>query len=87
MIHNVYAIRDAVGQNYGAPFLQINNGLAMRKVIQGLKNPEAQLRQSAKDFTLCHIGEYNDEDGALKPVMPSIVTHITDLVQQIDDQQ
>lgn len=80
MKYNVYAIRDQVGQVYTAPFLHTNNGIALRDLQNRLNSPnESQFKKNAKDYTLCHIGHYDDEEALMTPAAPSIVAHLSDL--------
>lgn len=73
MEKNLYTIYDNTTKLYSAPFLDINNGSAMRG-IQDLMNrdPNHIWTKFPDNFTLINIGTYDDTKG-----VPIVDTHVT----------
>ena len=70
MIINVYAIHDSKAHSYLQPFFMHNNELAIRSFTDASMNPETQFNQHPLDYTLFHIGTYDDETSIITPQAP-----------------
>lgn len=58
----MYAIYDTVAQIFNSPFVDLNDGSAMRGFKEGVKD-----QAHKNDFVLYKIGEYTDHDGKVTP--------------------
>lgn len=67
MTLKVYAIRDSKAQVYNTPFFQKSHGEAERSFDQLVKDEKSMVAKYPDDFDLYYIGEYDDQDGVLKP--------------------
>lgn len=65
----VLATRDIVANVYGQPMFVPHIGMAIRSFGDECKRKEPGnvLAQHPEDFELWHLGEYDDETGALTP--------------------
>jgi len=61
MLTNLYAIYDSKAKVYNVPFAMINHGVALRASKDMANDPKSQTSKTPEDFTLFHIGTYDDE--------------------------
>ena len=64
MTKNMYTIFDNVSKLYEAPFIEVNNGTAIRR-LQSLmeQNPNSPFAKYPDNYTLINIGTWEDEVG------------------------
>jgi hypothetical protein len=60
---NVYAIYDSKGEIYMDPVLGMNNATVLRSLQAAVNDPNHDFHKFAEDFTLFHIGTWNDKKG------------------------
>lgn len=66
MILQIFAVYDSKADAYLQPFFMPSKGQAMRS-FQDLSNePKTQFNKHPEDFTLFHIGEFDDMDATIK---------------------
>lgn len=70
MIKNVYAMRDRLN-GFLAPMLDVDDNNAMRNFDVGCRN-NGVIWFNSQDFSLYKIGEFDDESGELKPIIPPV---------------
>ena len=64
---NIYSIYDQAAKAYTSPFFMHNHGLAIRAFSDQVNSQtENQIQKHPEQFTLFHIGEYNDETGNIE---------------------
>lgn len=56
--NNIYSIRDQVAEDFGPLFEAVNDGVAVRHMVQAMRNVE-----NPSDYQLVHIGEITRENG------------------------
>lgn len=78
MISKAYAIHDSAVKIFLTPMFARTHGEAERNFKAAVNEPQnGHLYSSPENFTLFYIGEYDDQEGKLKPVEPtSIVTAV-----------
>ena len=64
----VFAIYDSKAQAYMHPFYSNSIGQAVRMFEDASNDPKSQMCKHPGDFTLFHIGEYDDESGSFENV-------------------
>lgn len=64
--YQMYSIRDSKGDHYGPPFLQVTHGEAERYFDRLCKDPKAMISQYPDDFSLYHLGTFEDSTGLTK---------------------
>lgn len=60
MLHNVFTYFDSAVGAYCPPFFLRSKGEALRWFEQMVNNPDTILYKSPKDYTLFHLGEFDD---------------------------
>lgn len=81
MIIQMYTIRDIKAGAYLNPFFSRSHGEATRMISQAVKDPNSNFSKYPEDFTLLHIGEWDDSSAEMTSYTPS---HITDFVSLIE---
>ncbi|AXH73617.1 MAG: nonstructural protein [Microviridae sp.] len=66
MILQVFAVYDSKAKAYAQPFYAPNKGLATRYFADGANDPTLQMCKHSEDFTLFHLGSWNDENGSFE---------------------
>lgn len=57
---NVYTVYDSKSESYSPPFLARTHGEAIRSFEQAARTEKHQFNEHAEDFTLFHLGNWND---------------------------
>lgn len=60
---NVYSLYDKKLARYLTPFYSENDMTAHREMVTLLQNKEHPITIHAEDYTLFHVGEFDDETG------------------------
>lgn len=61
MIHQVFAVYDSKAKAYAQPFFQHSVPIAQRAFGAAVNDPALLLCKYPEDYTLFHIGTYDDE--------------------------
>ena len=64
----VYAVYDSKAEAFNEPFYAAKDGLAIRIFTDHVNKPESIWNKYPSDFTLFHVGEFDNEKGLLKPL-------------------
>lgn len=64
----VFSVLDAKSEAYGMPLFFAAKGQAIRAFDDQVNSQESLISKHPKDFTLCHIGEFDDTTGLLVPL-------------------
>lgn len=62
------SIFDSAVNTYSPPFFVRSLGLALRDFRKEASNPQSRISESATDYTLFVVGEFNDESGFFDPL-------------------
>jgi len=68
MILKMYSIRDAKAGIFHKPFYQVTHGEAERSFRTTCSEKQSMMWQYPEDFDLYYVGEYNDNEGTMKPL-------------------
>ena len=68
MILQVFAVYDIKARAYMSPFFMPNREMAVRAFSTGVNEEKSELNKHPADFTLFHIGAFDDETGNLEPL-------------------
>jgi len=63
MIYSIFSVYDSAAKAYTRPFLFPTEGMAKRYFMQETVNPDSPVSKSPADYTLFHIGEFDDQNG------------------------
>lgn len=66
MILQVFAIYDSKAKAFTQPFYSPNAAMAQRYFANGANDPTLQLCKNSEDFTLFHLGEWDDGTAEFK---------------------
>lgn len=66
----VYAVRDRATQFFLRPFFCHTHGEAERSFTDAVKDPQSPLSKHPDDYGLWHLGEYDDNTGAIASIDP-----------------
>jgi hypothetical protein len=79
----IYSIFDAVASAFMQPQYFLNDGMAMRSLQQAVNAEEPNaIKNQPADFTLYHIGTFDDKKGELIPEeVPRRVTIAVELIE------
>lgn len=61
----VFAVYDSKAEVFGLPLFFTAKGLAVRAFDEQCNNPESQMYKHPGDFTLFHLGEYDQDTGLM----------------------
>lgn len=70
MMMKIFSIRDAAVEAFLQPFFSPTTGAAVRSVSDAVNDPKHQFFQHAKDYSLWHLGDFDDATGAVSPLIP-----------------
>lgn len=70
MIHQLFSVRDRAADQYGPVFQAVNTAVASRAMVQMMSKVPSYDRDS---FQLVYIGDFDDQKGAVAPVIPPVV--------------
>lgn len=66
MVLQVFSVYDSKLKAFMLPFFQQNIALAIRAFKTGANDPESQLCGHPEDFSLHHLGDFDDELGVFR---------------------
>jgi len=67
VIQQAFAVFDSKAKVFFVPFFCPSVAVATRAFGTAANDPQTQISKYPEDFTLFQIGEFNDEDGSLRP--------------------
>lgn len=79
MIVQIFAVFDAKAKAFQVPFYAQSEVLAMRTVRAALQG-DHMLAKFPEDFSVYHLGQYDDESGVIEAVTPSVSFMVGSLV-------
>lgn len=65
MIHKIYSVYDSKAQTYTPPFFQHQEAMALRTFTDCCNDPGHTFGMHPDDYTLYHLGTYNDNSGTI----------------------
>lgn len=87
MIRNIYAVLDARAGIYSAPFLSINDAVAIRALEQAATDPNCDISKSPLDYFLQLLGTFDDESGRFNILeAPKPIAHALQLLVNPDQE-
>lgn len=68
----IFSVYDSKAESFSQPFFCPNAAIAIRSFSEEVSNPQSQLSKYPADFTLFHIGSFNDSTSLLTPLKTPI---------------
>lgn len=76
-----YSIYDRKALQYHPPFFASTDGAAIRSVTDLVTDPNTTVGRHPGDYVLFHIGDYDDQLGAMLPISP--LAHVVDVLSLV----
>ena len=70
MKYKIFAVHDSKAEAFMTPFFMNTENQARRSFVDAMGNPELPFGRHPQDFTLFHIGSFNDHNGEVEAVIP-----------------
>lgn len=67
MIVQAYSLFDSKAKLFSQPFFALNDAVAKRMCAATANDEKSSLAQHPEDYSLFHIGEFDDDKGLLFP--------------------
>lgn len=81
----IFAVYDTKAKTYLPPFFSLNEATAVRAFAQVVNDPSLDFYRSPEDYTLFHIGRFDDAEGMLIPTqMPMMVCTALMVLQPVE---
>lgn len=78
MVTGLYAVRDIAADSYMAPFVAVNDAVAIRSFAFAFKDDRSTMASAPGDYELMHIANYDNITGEVIPIDKIIVARGTD---------
>ncbi len=78
---NVYSILDSKSGIYAKPFFMLNTSMAVRAFGDLCNDVQTTIASHPEDYTLYHIGEYDDGVATLKSITPQPISNAAALLR------
>lgn len=86
MLLQVFSIFDGRTAVYARPFYAFNAPAAQRDVQSSMRDERSLLFQYADDYSLVHVGAFNDGTGELEALIPPrVVCSLSSLKERVSD--
>lgn len=72
MTLELFSVFDAKADAFAQPFFSQSKGTAIRAFATECRNPASGLHQHAEDYTLFHLGTFDQANGLLEPLQAPI---------------
>lgn len=83
---SIFTVYDNKAKAYLQPFFSKTEGTAIREIRTVVNNPDNFMSQHSEDYSLFHIGEYDEISGKITASDPSHIINLLSL-RDIDDSQ
>lgn len=81
----MFAIYDKAVGSYMRPFFHMTKGSCLRQLMDDLKDPNSPVAAHPEDYTVFHLGTWNDENADLEKVDPTVVARCHELMQTTEE--
>lgn len=65
----IFSIYDSKADSFSTPVFLANEAVAKRHFAQGANSPESHLNANPEDYTLFHLGSWDNENGAFETLL------------------
>lgn len=84
MIKKMYSVFDSKLATFGLPWFQMTDAAGLREFSDAVNdgsNPNNQWHRHPEDFSLFHIGDFDDQTGEVVPCVPRSLVTASSLVK------
>ena len=83
MFVQIYCVRDSKSEAYLQPMFFATNAAAIRAFQDVINDGKSNFSKHPEDYTMFHIGSYDDASGTLVSMNPESVVKAVDLVNPV----
>lgn len=91
MIHKIFTVFDQAAEAYLTPFFLHSEGMAKRSFKDAIGDQSHQFGMNPEDYTLFHIGEYDDETAQIEHMYPRSLgnglEYLTQKTQEVTNEE
>ncbi|WNK14942.1 MAG: nonstructural protein [Microvirus sp.] len=86
MKHEILSVRDSKAEIFGRPFFTNTLGTAIRSFDDEVnRHTEGNIMaEHPEDFSLWHLGSFEDNDGTFAPMVPKLILQGNEVVKSIN---
>jgi len=77
---NVFTVLDDKAAAFLSPFFMPTIAVALRSFGSECRNPESNFAKFPEDYSLYHIGEYDEQSGSITPIIPVFLSRASEHV-------
>lgn len=77
----IYSVRDNQVEAFLQPFFSPTMGSAIRSLTEVVNDPQHTFSKHAADYSLYHLGDFDDATGILTPAEPHRVVSLMELIK------
>ena len=81
----MYSVFDKKSQLYAVPFIEVNDGTAIRAIQDIMRNPEHPFARYPGDYDLIRVGEWSDETCVITQAAPVNIIEFGQLKEVSDE--
>lgn len=63
LIQSMYAVYDLKAESFSQPFFAVNDAVASRIFVDGVRDPEVPVGRNPGDYQLMRVGVWNQDKG------------------------
>lgn len=79
----LFSVRDAQ-LGFGTVFTAANDAVAIRTFASAVNSEGSILHDAPEDFSLCRLGEFNEDTGEVFGYLPTVVTTAVSVRKEVD---
>lgn len=83
MLLKMFAIYDSAARCYRTPFFLQEEGEAVRAVKNLVNDPQTVMSQHPSDYSLFHVGAFDNATGMCEPTEPKVVVQFAACVNRL----
>lgn len=83
MTLKIFAVFDNKAAAFMQPFFAPTVGFAIRAFADQLKNDQSAIKQHPEDYTLFHLGDFDDHSGGIVRAEPK-ATHVANAIDFVE---
>lgn len=72
MVLQIFTVFDSKAEAFMTPFFMTSKGQAIRAFADIVNDRESQMHKHPGDYSLFHLGSFDDSNGAFKTVIPPV---------------
>lgn len=81
-IKKLYSVRDSKASYFMAPFVAVNEAIAVRNIRAAINQGNNDVAKFPEDHSLWYVGTFNEETGKISKAVPEHIANCVELVQE-----